>query len=103
MAGNQFGDFIHLDSDPYSSNFVVPDPDPHHCQKNLANLNTLISIPIWFDKCLKPSKYFLKLNRFEIKLTLTIRYNYCIMAPKNRYKNVNYQSFLASKKIYKKM
>ena len=33
IFGNQFGDFNDLDSDPYSSNFVVPDPDPHHCHK----------------------------------------------------------------------
>ena len=33
MALNQFCDFINLNPDPYSSNFVNPDtinPDPHH-------------------------------------------------------------------------
>ena len=33
MGWNHFGDFIDLDPDPYSSNFVDPDPiipDPHH-------------------------------------------------------------------------
>ena len=36
MFWDQFGDFIDLDPDPHSSNYVDPDPhtinvDPHHC------------------------------------------------------------------------
>ena len=41
MFWNQFGDFIDLDPDPNSSNFVDPDPDtinpdPHPWKKNIG-------------------------------------------------------------------
>ena len=49
MVWNQFGDFIDLDPDPHSLNFVDPDPhtidaDPHHWENGyeLGVLETLI-------------------------------------------------------------
>ena len=44
MGWNQFGDFIDLDPDPHSSNFVDPNPqtikpDPHHWFKTPDTLS----------------------------------------------------------------
>ena len=49
MFCNQFGEFIDLDPDPYSSNFV--DPDPHHWFNLLSFLSRVFCKSIFPESC----------------------------------------------------